>query len=320
MKVLYKEFNDKEKTTMKLQEHFVRSVRLYFKSEGDKWLQNLPSTIHYCEDKWSLKMKEPFALSINYVAPALTATGDEVVVKICIPGEECLNELEALQLFGEERMVRLIRSDKEKGILILERLSPGEMLVEINNDEEACIIAANVIKNITIPVPPLCKLPTTQAREEELSKMVQEHKNGIGPISHQTLHRALRVFTYMNKTIKQYWLLHGDFHHYNILSSGRGEWKVIDPKGLIGEVEYDLIQYMLNNLPNDHSFEVIEKRVDIFTNKLNLNRKRLLLWGYCHTVLATAWTVGEDGAYNESFYRGIEIFKKLYEKEPGKIS
>jgi streptomycin 6-kinase len=44
---------------MKLQEHFIRSVRLYFKEKGEAWLQELPNIIDYCEQKWSMKMSEP---------------------------------------------------------------------------------------------------------------------------------------------------------------------------------------------------------------------------------------------------------------------
>jgi streptomycin 6-kinase len=307
----------KREVIMKLQKHFVQSVRLYFKEQGEAWLQNLPNLIHYCEQKWSMKIKEPYSLSINYVAPAKMKDETEVVVKICIPGEGFLDELEALQLFWEKGIVQLIDSDKENGIIILEQLSPGYTLAEITDDEEACRIAAEVIKNLSFPAPVHTRILTTKEREEKLRILEDEHPNGVGPISQQTLQRALRIFTYLNQTTEQHFLLHGDFHHYNVLASGEGSWTAIDPKGLIGEIEYDLIQYLLNKLPKQGVYDVIEKRVEIFINKLNLDKRRLLLWGYCHTVLATSWTVVDDKTYDESFYQGIEIFEKLYEENFG---
>lgn len=278
-------------------------------------LQELPKIIQYCEQKWSMKMQEPYSLSVNYVAPAKIEDGPEVVVKICIPGEGFLDEIEALILFGEKGIVQLFDSDQEKGIIILEKLSPGHTLAEVLDDEEACQIAAEVVKNLSIPAPVHTRIPTTKVREENLRKLVKQHPSGIGPISHKTLEKALKIFTYMNKTSKHHRLLHGDFHHYNVLASGDGAWTAIDPKGLIGDIEYDLIQYMLNKLPNKGAYEAIEKRVNIFTEELNLDKERLLLWGYCHTVLATSWSVDEDNndTYDESFYQGIEIFEKLYE-------
>ncbi|WP_099157468.1 aminoglycoside phosphotransferase family protein [Virgibacillus ndiopensis] len=295
---------------MNLQKQFVQSVRLYFKERGEEWLQSLPNLIQYCEEKWSIQMREPFSLSVNYVAPATMLDGKEVVVKICIPENGFLDELEALQLF-QKKMVKLIDYDKENGIIILETLSPGYTLAEIADDEEACQIAANVIKELVVPVPIKTRIPTLKAREEELKKIVEKHSNGIGPISGHTLQKALKMFTYMNQTIRQQLLLHGDFHHYNVLASGEGEWKAIDPKGLIGEIEYDLIQYMLNKLPEKRVYEVTERRVEIFTNELNLDKERILLWGYCHTVLATAWTVDGE-SYNKGFFQMINVFEKLY--------
>jgi hypothetical protein len=40
-------------------------------------------------------------------------------------------------------------------------------------------------------------------------------------------------------------LLHGDFHHFNILLSERG-WLVIDPKGVAGPAEYEVGPLLLN--------------------------------------------------------------------------
>ena len=78
---------------MKFQETFVQSVLLYFGSEGEKWLNNLPKLISFCEEKWSLTFREPYLLSVNYVAPAIREDGTEVVVKICLLGEGFANEL-----------------------------------------------------------------------------------------------------------------------------------------------------------------------------------------------------------------------------------
>jgi streptomycin 6-kinase len=242
------------------------------------------------------------------------------VVKICIPEEGFFDELEALRLFAEDGMVSLIDSDLDNGILILEKLSPGYTLAELTDDEEACRIAANLMKNLLIAGPVQTRIPTTKSREEQLRLLVQAYPNGIGPLSQQTLERALGIFTYLNQTTKLSRLLHGDFHHYNVLASGEGTWTAIDPKGLIGEVEYDLIQYMLNKLPDQGAFEVIKKRVEIFTEELNLNKERFLLWGYCHTVLATAWTVDDNESFNKKFFGGISIFEKLLKANFGEFT
>ncbi|MFD1738396.1 aminoglycoside phosphotransferase family protein [Bacillus salitolerans] len=304
---------------MELQEHFVQSVRLYFKEQGEEWLVKLPHIIDYCENNWSLRIKAPYSLSINYVAPAIMLDGREVVVKLSIPGKEFLNELKVLQLLNSKGIVQLIDYNMEKGILILEKITPGYTLAEMTDDEAACVIAADVVKNISMPAPDHTEIPTTKEREESLRRQFEKH-NDSGPISKQSFEKALNIFAYLNHTIEQQMLLHGDFHHYNVLASSDGKWIAIDPKGLIGEIEYDLIQYLLNKLPNEDAYRVIERRVNIFTRELHLNKKRLLLWGYCHAVLATSWTIDENQNYDESFYQGIEIFERLYVTNFGEIS
>ncbi|MDE5411772.1 aminoglycoside phosphotransferase family protein [Alkalihalobacterium chitinilyticum] len=296
---------------MKLQEQFVRNVRHCFKERGDIWLNKLPDLIRYCEQKWSLRIEEPYSLSINYVAPAKKVNGQEVVVKLCLPGDDFLAELEALQLFQDRGIVQLLAFDQEQGILILEKILPGQELADVTDDEAACLIAADLFKNLMTEVPKKTRIGTTKKREEKLREIVKSHPHGLGPISRVRLKNALKVFTYLNATIERHWLLHGDFHPYNILLSNDGNWKVIDPKGLLGEAEYDLIQFLLNKLPEDGSYEVMKNRVDVFTQQLQLNKKRMILWGYCHAVLATSWSVNGT-QYSTSFFKGIGIFERLF--------
>ncbi|MYL63243.1 hydrogenase expression protein HypB [Bacillus hwajinpoensis] len=302
---------------MKFQEQFVQSVCFYFKEEGKVWLQKLPQIIRYCEQKWSLKMEDPYHLSINYVAPAKLESGKEVVVKLSIPGADFLDELESLRLFNHQGMVKVNAFDKEKGIIILEKLSPGHTLATVENDELACHEAGLVMKKLSISAPSHTRLQTTAVREKLLRDTVMQNVDGYGPLSSHVLRTSLSLITKLNQSIAQYKLLHGDFHHYNVLASEDTDWVAIDPKGLLGETEYDLIQFLLNKLPEKDVYEVTQKRVDIFTKDLNLDKERLLLWGYCHTVLATSWTVEGDN-YDKRFYQMIEIFEKLYLKTYGR--
>ncbi|MBN8207891.1 phosphotransferase [Bacillus sp. NTK071] len=297
---------------MKLQSKFEQLVHLYFGDKGASWLQKLPETIYYCERKWDMQVQDPYTLSINYVAPALLTDGTEVVVKICLPGKEFLNELEALQLLGEERIVKLIDFDKDNGILILRKLTPGITLAEVEDDDEACRIAAKVLKTLTMSVPVNTRLPNSLTKEDSLKALIIDNKQGVGPISQETLVKALRTCTYLHQTSKQELLLHGDFHHYNVLTSNEDSWTAIDPKGLIGELELDVIQFLLNKLPSQGVYELTEKRINIFMEELKLDKERLLLWGYCQTVLATSWTI-EGNRYDQDFFRMIDIFEQIYE-------
>ena len=88
-------------------------------------------------------------------------------------------------------------------------------------------------------------------------------------------------------------VLHGDLHHYNILSAQRAEWLAIDPKGLAGDRCFDVCQFFKN--PKPVPLEVNRRRLDIFCAELGLDRQRIMDWCLVHAVLDACWEF-EDGA------------------------
>lgn len=298
-----------------LPKQFFQTLRDVHKGKADGWLRDFDRLIYDCEERWQMKMMSPFDLSFNYVAPAKRKDGTEVVVKLVIPGDEFVSEVDALKLFNGNGIINIIDVDIEKGILILERLIPGKTLALLENEEEAAHIASQVMKKLWMPVPSnSSSIPTTFHMEKKLINIFKKNTEGLGPITKEILQEAMDNYKSMNAMPDKPFLLHGDLHHYNILMAAREPWLAIDPKGLIGDREYDVIQYLLNKLPNGNSTHVIEKRIDIFVKELNLDKKRILSWGFAHSVLATCWTVQEDGRYSEPFYEAIHVFKSLNQR------
>ncbi|TXK85020.1 aminoglycoside phosphotransferase family protein [Paenibacillus sp. N3.4] len=296
-----------------LPKQFVHTLKEIHKEKAESWLDTFDQFLVECEKRWDMEIMPHFDLSYHFVAPARLKDGTEIVVKLAVPNKEFNAEVEALTLFNGKGMVKIIDVDLAKGILILERLLPGETLASLDSDEEATLIAAQVMKNLWIPAPFSSGIPTALQREKNLEDIVKLCEDSLGPITKEILQEALGIFQEMNKMPATPYLLHGDLHHYNILSADRERepWLAIDPKGLIGDKEYDVIQFLLNKLPNENAAHVIEKRIDILVEELNLDKKKVLLWGFSHAVLATCWTIGEDGHYNEAFFKTIDVFKNL---------
>ncbi len=88
--------------------------------------------------------------------------------------------------------------------------------------------------------------------------------------------------------------MHGDFHHYNILSSERG-WLIIDPKGVIGPAGYEVGPLLINpwgELINRSDIQKITKRrIDILHEHLGFERERIREWGLAHAVLSALWGI-----------------------------
>lgn len=300
---------------MKLPDKFVHIMKNIHKEKAEEWLKNFDKMIAGYEARWQLSIQEPFDLSFNFVAPAIRKDGQEVVLKVVLSSKEFRAELETLKQMKGQNMVELLEFDLEEEVMILERLRPGDTLGVLEDDEEAARIASQLMKTIWVPAKEETEIDTVFDRENSLKRIAHNNPDGFGPISKPTIEEALKIFEMLNGDIKNPYLLHGDLHHYNILRSG-DSWTVIDPKGLIGDREYDVIQYLLNKLPETNVKETIEKRIDIFVEELDLDKQRLLLRGFSHAVLSTCWTI-EDGNFSEAFLETINVFKELC-KEFGK--
>jgi streptomycin 6-kinase len=93
-------------------------------------------------------------------------------------------------------------------------------------------------------------------------------------------------------------LLHGDLHHYNILSAVRSPWLAIDPHGLVGEPTFETGAYFGNPFglmarPNPE--RTIARRADIFADLLGLDRERVIAWGFAYQMLSAVWSAENNG-------------------------
>ena len=71
-------------------------------------------------------------------------------------------------------------------------------------------------------------------------------------------------------------LVHGDFHHHNILRSGDG-YVAIDPKPMLGEREYDVASFLWNPLPYTMEPDVTERRLAMFA-EAGLDEEKMRTW------------------------------------------
>jgi streptomycin 6-kinase len=97
--------------------------------------------------------------------------------------------------------------------------------------------------------------------------------------------------------------MHGDFHHFNILSSERG-WLVIDPKGVIGPAGYEAGPLLMNpwgDLLNGRNHRLLtERRIDILHERLGFERERIREWGLAHAILSAWWGIEDNTGWEYS--------------------
>lgn len=92
-------------------------------------------------------------------------------------------------------------------------------------------------------------------------------------------------------------VLHGDIHYENILNSGTRGWVAIDPKGLLGERDFDFANIFCNpDIKTATSPGRLSRQVKLIAAEAGLDTKRLLNWIIAWAGLSAAWILddGED--------------------------
>src|SRR5437588_2607793 len=106
------------------------------------------------------------------------------------------------------------------------------------------------------------------------------------------LRQVKEFFWILYASQKEPRLLHGDLQHYNVLFDSKRGWLAIDPKGVVGEVEYEIGAILRNPIERPEMFTqrvTIERRIKQLTGKLNLDFERVLAWGFAQAVLSAIW-------------------------------
>ena len=294
---------------------------------GVQWLETLPALVEEAARRWGLTDISPVPnLSYNFVAfakvrrspaaPLPEGEAAEVVLKIGPPNDELASEIATLRLIDGEGCCRLLEADDEHYTLLLERLSPGQMLSELEDDDEATRIAAEVMRLLWREVP-----SRTEPGWERfirlsdwfapLGGLRSRYGGSTGPFPMELVERVEQVLPALFADPLPPVLMHGDFHHFNVLSSGPG-WKVIDPKGVIGPRGYECGPLLIN--PWDDFAErpdavrITRRRVAILSERLGLEPQAILDWGICHSLLSAWWDTDEAGTGGEYSIRCGEIF------------
>jgi streptomycin 6-kinase len=182
------------------------------------------------------------------------------------------------------------------GALLLERLSPGESLagMALSGDDGG---ATRVLAETIGAMSPRTAVDTVPTAKDWGRGFERYAVSGDAQVPKHLLSAAHRLYSGLCRSQTRGRLLHGDLHHYNVLfDAGRG-WLAVDPKGVLGEPEYEVGAALRNPYERPELFAdpaIIRKRIDRFARELDLDTTRVLSWAFAQAVLAALWAV-EDG-------------------------
>lgn len=243
--------------------------------------------------EWNVTLEEIRETPTSLVGFGVRAS-ERVVLKITKQARDESHSGKVLRAFVGDGAVRVYQS--ETGAVLLERLEPGEQLVELvkrGEDEEATRILARVIEKLAHHEAPI-ESPTIADWGRGFDRYLE---SGDWQIPLELVHEARELFKDLASSQRTTMLLHGDLQHYNVLFDNERGWVAIDPKGVVGELEYEIGAILRNpvELPEFYiNPRIINRRLQTLTELLHLDHSRTLNWSFAQAVLSAIWDV-EDG-------------------------
>lgn len=229
---------------MNISNEFFSEVKQIYGVVGENWLARLPGIIERFSEKWGLSDLVLLDNFSNAVLFANSSLFGDVVLKI---GIDMTSEIKAMSRFNEPAICRCYGSDEALGALLLERVIPGNDLTTISSEEDRITIAANLMLRLSV-------FPVTEVEFPTYYQWIQNDYNRIrreGNVNEKMV-RYMELAEKFSQEIQAYRrppkLLHGDLHHENILQDSRGQWKAIDPKGVIGTPCLESARFIVNQI------------------------------------------------------------------------
>src|SRR3954465_11525187 len=212
----------------------------------------------HAAERGGIELGEQFHLSrFSYVA----AAGDDAVLKVAWEGDdEALHEADALELWDGDGAVRVLRRD---GRVLLEgRAQPGTDISDLDQDE-AIAVAVELGSRLWRPA----GAPFRPAVDHVLRWLDKDPS----PLTEH----ARELVTSLGSGE---WLVHGDFHHHNVLRHTRG-YVAIDPKPYLADREYDVSPWLHTPIPSRLTRKDAERRIAHFA-AAGLDEWRIRAWSF----------------------------------------
>ena len=243
--------------------------------------------------RWQMTVLETSETSTAVIAFGRIRNASVVLKIVKEEGDEW-NSGEVLRSFQGHGTVRVLNA--APGALLVERLEPGGALVDLvrqGRDDEATETLAGLVRQMAGH-----RAPVGCATVEDWSRGFDRYLQGHSmQIPHDLVCTARDIYQSLAATQSIVMLLHGDLQHYNVLSDKSRGWVAIDPKGVVGELEYEVGAMLRNPTELPHVFtaeKTIRRRLKVLSDCLDLNYERTISWAFAQAVLSAIWDV-EDG-------------------------
>jgi streptomycin 6-kinase len=258
---------------------------------GAAWAASLPQTLRELQRQWSLTFGSALpGGSTSYVVRARTASGAEVVVKVCLPDPGLTLQAETLRRAEGRGYARLLAFDADRGAFLLEALGPSLQQSALAVEERLRLLA-DTLALAWQPVPPAAPVPDTAALLHALVARLWEELER--PCPERVVAQAL-AYAERRRHVPdgERVVVHGDAHPGNLLqlsaaaSRGTG-WCFVDPDGVVADRAYDLgvaLRDWSAQLTGPGARARLERWCGLLAERSGVDATRIWEWAYLERV------------------------------------
>lgn len=240
-------------------------------------------------ERWRLSLDGAvFQTETSTLAPAYTATGQPVMLKISHIDEEKRGS-ELLAAWAGRGAARVL--EHEGDAVLMERATGPRSLAHLSVSgadaaatdvlcETAAVLHATSADVLDSPEPPELVPLRTWFRN------LFAHADELTPFHRRGADLALALLDDERDVVA----LHGDVHHANVLDFGERGWLAIDPKGLLGERTFDYCNLFCNPDPVFAlESDRLEARLAQVSDAAGVESWRLTRWLVAWCALSSTW-------------------------------
>ena len=262
----------------------------------DRSVSDVYATIRACAERWDLQLLSPFAqLTYNFVAPVISASHGPAVLKIAFATRKFHRESTALRLFDGDGAVKLLECDDSLLAMLLEKADPGDPMA-LDWDAHTAAFAG-LVNRLWKPAPTDTDLPAVsrevRARVRDLEAMSRIVSSSQFSDRDRTIKKALEVIAELAASIDEQYVIHGDLHPYNVLSSHRASWLSIDPLGCIGERAFDVCAILRDDsttlMESADPRAMVDRRIRELSVACGIDEARIRGWSFVEAVRTQGW-------------------------------
>jgi len=294
-----------------------QSVYKHMGDKTDDFLSQVDRRLEKYIEKWQLsELTFMPTNTVNLLFSCKSGLYGSCVLKMCIPGAEVSTEINCLRFYDETSYCKLWDYDLTDDILLLERVTPGDQMRAVKDYRERARFLGMALEDLHIPYSGVeqCQYPTYLLWMEKIYCELTDVGGLEDVLSY--LDKAKEVYGELKQRYPKTYLLHGDLHQENMLLNSKGNYTIIDPKGVIDIPVMETARFLMNEVFVRRDEREIREMATIISEIIDVSVEDILSAMFIDAALGQSWCMSEHYATKDAFEEAkrsaLEICKFVY--------